>query len=87
MIVVEPLVGVNVSVVLPPLMLTMPFVLVALVIVSASPSGSVSFTSGLMICDWPFVPEAESLFATGGRFVTLIKMMALFVPPKPSLIV
>ena len=85
--VVEPFVGVKVSVVLPPLMETIPFVLVALVIVSASPSGSVSFTSGLMICATPFVPDATSFVATGGRFVTLMKIIALFVPPFPSLMV
>ena len=85
--VVEPFVGVKVSVVPPPVMLRMPFVVVALVMVSASPSGSVSFTSGLMICGTPFVPDAESLFAVGGRFVTLMKIIALFVPPLPSLMV
>ena len=85
--VLDPFVGVKVSVVLPPLMMTRPFVLVALVMVSASPSGSKSLTSGLMICDWPFVPDARSFVAIGGRFVTLMKMMALFVPPLPSLMV
>ena len=66
-------------------MLTIPFVVVALVMANVSPSGSVSLPSGKMVCVTPFVPDTESLFATGGRLVTLMKMIALAVPPLPSL--
>ena len=77
--------GVNTTFV--PLMIAVPFVGLTEIIVSASPSGSVSFTkTGIVTATFSAV-LVESFTATGARFVTVTVMSADAVPPKPSEIV
>src|SRR5881394_37443 len=73
----------------PPTMTTMPLVVVALVMVSESPSRSVSLSSGAMVIGTSSGVVAVSSSATGGSLtgVTITVTVAEPVPPLPSLIV
>src|SRR5436309_1071249 len=70
-----------------PMMLVMPFVVVAALIVSGSPSTSLSLISGAIVTAVFFGVVAASLTATGGSFtgVTVTVISAEAVPPLPSL--
>ena len=70
-----------------PLMLAKPFVAATEMIASVSPSTSESFTKTGIVTVTFFGALAESFTATGGRFVTLMLMRAVFVPPNPSVMV
>ena len=70
---------------------TVPFAgVVTPMIVSASPSGSLSLASTLIVTGAPVIVVAVSSTATGGRFgcaVTVTATFAVATPPWPSLIV
>src|SRR6266699_3435868 len=79
--------GVNTTFV--PAMSAVPLVGLTLVIVSGSPSTSLSLTSGWMVTLTSSSVLVKSFTATGGSFtgVTVTVIKALAVPPLPSLMV
>ena len=83
--------GAGVYVIVAPVAETLPFAgAVTPLIVSGSPSGSLSFASTLIATGVANAVVAASSTATGGRFgcgSTVTLTAALAVPPRPSLIV
>ena len=69
------------------LMATMPLGAVALVTVSGSPSGSLSFASTEMVTGVSSFVEPKSLDAVGPGFSTVQLKVVDTVPPLPSLAV
>ena len=61
------MVGVNVRLVLPGLMITIPLVLLTFVMVRGSPFGLMSLVSGVMLVETKYSAEVVSLTAIGDR--------------------
>src|SRR5712664_474550 len=85
MIPVNPGGGVKITLV-PPGKVAVPLVVTTLVIVSRSPSGSLSLVRGSKVIGVLAGVDTTSFTAIGKRLVTLIVIKAEFVPPLPSLI-
>src|ERR1051326_4056220 len=83
---VKLVVGVNITLV-PFTMLAAPLVGETLVMVSASPSGSLSFARGSNVTLVFFAMDSESATATGGRLVTLTVITAVAVALPVKLVV